>query len=262
MTTFLVLLFTVATALAVPTSVYSQAATPTPQAEPSLRTFFPDLAADVRHLPSNPANLSIAIGGVLSASAYPLDDEVAEWDPNAGFTSGTWIGNPFALAAGTLVTYGVGHWRHQPRVTRAAADMLRAQSLSIGLTYAVKYTVRRERPDHSSHDSFPSGHASQTFASATVLARHFGPRAAWPAYAVATFVSISRVNQQRHFLSDMVFGAGLGIAVGWNETRRMSNWAVAPDVSRSRFAIQVSRVFTPQAHITARRRNPGASARR
>jgi membrane-associated phospholipid phosphatase len=245
MTTFLVMLFTVAAALSVPTTVFSQTATSTPQAEPSLRTFLPDLAADVRRLPSNPANISISLGGILSASVYPLDDEFAEWDPNAGFTSGTWIGNPFALAAGTLLTYGIGHWQRQPRVRRAAVDMLRAQALSIGLTYGLKYTVQRERPDHSSHDSFPSGHASQTFASATVLARHFGRRAAWPAYGVATFVSFSRVNQQRHFLSDMVFGAGLGLAVGWNGTRQIADWAVAPDVSPSRLAIQVSRVFTP-----------------
>jgi membrane-associated phospholipid phosphatase len=245
MTTFRVMLFTVAVALAVPASAFSQAAISTPQAEPSLRTFLPDLAADVRRLPSNPANISIVIGGILSTSAYPLDDDFAEWDPNAGFTSGTWIGNPFALAAGTLVTYSIGHWRHQPRVKRAAADMMRAQALAIGLTYSLKYTVRRQRPDHSSYDSFPSGHASQTFSVATVLARHFGRRAAWPAYGVATFVSFSRVNQQRHFLSDMVFGAGLGMAVGWNGTRRLSNWAIAPDVSPSRMAIQVSRVFTP-----------------
>jgi membrane-associated phospholipid phosphatase len=234
-----------ATALAVPPAAYSQDAATAPATGPSLKSLLPDLAADVKRLPSNPGNISIAIGGILSTSVHPLDDNFAEWDSNAGFTSGTWIGNPFVLAAGTLAAYGVGHWNDQPRVKYVAADLLRAQLLSLGITYSLKYTVRRERPDESSRDSFPSGHAAQTFASATVLARRFGARAAWPAYGAAAFVSLSRVNQQRHFLSDMVFGTGLGIAVGWNTTRGPSNWAIAPDVSRERMAITFSRVFTP-----------------
>lgn len=241
MTTFLVDLLAVAMALSVPSVAYSQA-TPAPQAEPSLRTFLPDLADDVRRFPSNPVGISAAMGGILSSSLSSLDDDLAEWSSDPAFESGAWMGNGAVLAAGTLLTYGVGRWTHKPRVAHIAVDVLRAQVLSLGLVYPLKYAVGRERPDHSSHDSFPSGHTAQTFASATVLTRHLGLRAAWPAYGAAAYVAISRVNQQRHFLSDVVFGAGLGIAVGWNGARRQSNWTVSPSISPSRVSIDISRV--------------------
>ena len=55
--------------------------------------------------------------------------------------------------------------------------------------------------------AFPSGHAASAFAAASVLERHFGYRASWPALAAATYVGTSRLVDDRHFLSDVVFGA-------------------------------------------------------
>jgi membrane-associated phospholipid phosphatase len=243
MTTFLVS-STVALALVLPATAFSQATTPAPQTEPSLRTLLPDLVDDVRRLPSNPATSSIAIGGILSTSLSPLDDALADWEPEGVFTNGT-IFNGLVLAAVTLTTYGVAHLAGSSHVKHVTVDVLRAQLLSLGLTYGLKYTVGRERPDRSANDSFPSGHAAQTFASATVLARHLGPQATWPALVVASFIALSRVNQNRHFLSDVVFGAGLGVAVGWNTVHRGSNWTVTPGASGSLVGVQVTRHFAP-----------------
>ncbi len=78
----------------------------------------------------------------------------------------------------------------------------------------MKYGVRRTRPDGSNAASFPSGHSSGTFASATVLHRHYGWKAGVPAYAVATWVAASRLNENKHFLSDVAFGAAVGILGG------------------------------------------------
>ena len=63
------------------------------------------------------------------------------------------------------------------------------------------------------HDgyAFPSGHASTTFASASVLEAHFGWKFGVPAYAFATYVAASRLHENRHYLSDVVFGG----AIGW-----------------------------------------------
>ena len=240
MTTFLVFFHTVVLALAVPSLVLAQATSPAPPAEPSLRTFFPDLLSDVRRLPSNPVAVRVTLGGIASSGLSTFDDNFATWNKAAVFESGTWIGNGYVLAAGTLTVYSFG----QPRVKRIAADMLRAQVLSLGLAYGLKYTVRRERPDHSGQDSFPSGHATQTFATAAVLARHVGIWA-WPVFAGAGFVAASRVNQRRHFVSDVAFGAGMGLAVGWNGARVAPGWTVAPAVSPSSASIQISRTFTP-----------------
>ena len=69
----------------------------------------------------------------------------------------------------------------------------------------------------------PSSHSPRdirrvTFASATVLQRHFGWKAGVPAYAVASYVAASRIHDKRHFLSDVAFGAAVGIVSGWTVT--------------------------------------------
>ena len=241
----LLLLPAVALALAVPTAAMSQATAPAPRVEPSLRTFFTDLADDARRLPSNEAATTVAFAGVLSTSASTLDAQIALWDAEDEFKGGTWIGNSVVLATGTLATYGFAHWAHMPRVKLVAVDVLRAQALSLGLTYGLKYAVGRERPDHSSEDSFPSGHTAQTFASATVLARYLGMPNAIPAFGIATYIALSRLNQNRHFLSDVTFGAGIGIAVGWSATNGRGHWNIAPALSPSAKGVRVSRVFGP-----------------
>ena len=78
----------------------------------------------------------------------------------------------------------------------------------------LKLTVGRERPDGSSNQSFPSGHTSGSFATATVLQRRFGWKVGAPAYALAGLVGASRLSENRHHLSDVVFGAAVGIAAG------------------------------------------------
>jgi membrane-associated phospholipid phosphatase len=98
-------------------------------------------------------------------------------------------------------------------MTAVGADLFRAQLMSQGLTMVAKQAVRRHRPEGSGY-AFPSGHTTVSFASATVLQRHFGWRVGVPAYAIASYVAMSRVQMQRHYLSDVAFGAALGIAAG------------------------------------------------
>jgi membrane-associated phospholipid phosphatase len=78
----------------------------------------------------------------------------------------------------------------------------------------LKYTTRRERPDGSSKNSFPSGHAADTFAFATALERHLNWRYFAPAYIFSSYVAISRLPANRHWLSDTVAGAAVGIIAG------------------------------------------------
>jgi membrane-associated phospholipid phosphatase len=79
-------------------------------------------------------------------------------------------------------------------------------------TMAIKYTARRKRPDGSDNYSFPSGHSSFSFNGATFLYRRYGITWGIPAYAVASFVGFSRVAKQKHYITDVIFGAGIGIA--------------------------------------------------
>src|SRR5256712_3180799 len=93
-------------------------------------------------------------------------------------------------------------------------DLIQSLATAEVLTQTLKYTTRRERPDHSGRNSFPSGHAADTFAFATALERHLGWRYFVPAYVFASYVAVSRLPANRHWFSDAVFGASVGIIAG------------------------------------------------
>jgi membrane-associated phospholipid phosphatase len=132
-------------------------------------------------------------------------------------------------AAGAIATYTVGRITSNETVASIGADLIRAQIVTQTLTAAVKGSVGRQRPDGTQY-SFPSGHSAVTFASATVLQRHLGWKAGIPAYGVATYVAASRIEAKRHFLSDVAFGAALGIASGRTVTigHGRNRFALAP----------------------------------
>ena len=121
-------------------------------------------------------------------------------------------------------------------------DLVRAQLLAQGVTQALKYSVRRMRPDGSSQASFPSGHASGSFASASVLQRHFGWKVGGPAYAVASWVAASRLNENKHHLSDVIFGAAIGLAGGRTVTfeRGRTRFEIAPMLAPGGAGVQLS----------------------
>ncbi len=85
--------------------------------------------------------------------------------------------------------------------------------LSLGLIC----TVRRERPEtrnlslfEGGMASFPSGHVAGSFATATVLNEFYGPQIGVPTYLFAGFVGLSRLEDNKHYASDVVAGALLG----------------------------------------------------
>ena len=84
-----------------------------------------------------------------------------------------------------------------------------------GLINLAKYTIKEQRPDGSSHNSFPSGHTATAFASAAILHKEYGQtRSLWysvAGYTVASITGIMRVMNNRHWASDVLCGAGIGI---------------------------------------------------
>jgi membrane-associated phospholipid phosphatase len=191
---------------------------------------FKDIAVDFTRLPTYDTAAVLAIGGGMAALSHPLDDVV-----NARLAGDPWVGHAFepgrvlgyGLVQGGVATavYAWGKATDSPRVVHTGVDLLRAQILTAGLTYGLKAAVRRERPDASGY-SFPSGHASVTFATATVLQRHFGWKGAL-AYPLAAYVAASRLHENRHHLSDVIFGAAVGAVSGRTVTRHGRNtWTV------------------------------------
>jgi undecaprenyl-diphosphatase len=92
---------------------------------------------------------------------------------------------------------------------------LESLALSAGVTAGLKYVVNRERPTGETvrkNSSFPSGHATGSFALATVLSAQY-PALGVPAYLLAAGISYSRVYEGRHYVSDVVAGALVGHVV-------------------------------------------------
>ena len=83
-----------------------------------------------------------------------------------------------------------------------------------GVVNGLKYTVKRERPDGSAFNSFPSGHTATTFMTATLLHKEYGWKYPWISicgYSLATFVGASRILNKKHWMSDVITGAAVGI---------------------------------------------------
>lgn len=79
---------------------------------------------------------------------------------------------------------------------------------------SLKYTAKEMRPDNSTRNSFPSGHTSTSFMFATIMHKELGPQSPWysiGAYTVATTTGLFRILNNRHWINDVVFGAGVGI---------------------------------------------------
>jgi hypothetical protein len=82
-----------------------------------------------------------------------------------------------------------------------------------GITQGTKSIINRERPNGNSR-SFPSGHTETAFAAAEFLHQEYKDKSIWISvggYAAATFVGVSRVYNNKHWVSDVVAGAGIGI---------------------------------------------------
>ena len=91
-----------------------------------------------------------------------------------------------------------------------------------GITFGTKIEVGRMRPDNSDRQSFPSGHTETAFVAAEFLHQEFKDQSVWISvggYTVATVVGVARIYHDKHWVSDVVTGAGIGIlstkAVYW-----------------------------------------------
>jgi hypothetical protein len=198
-----------------------------------LKSLAKDTVSDFAAFPRRKSTWVILASGLGAAVvAHQADDYVAEhivgsegadkfFKPgkvigSAGFQTGTALG---LWLVGRYVVPKNEDGSRSNRMSHLGLDLLRAQIVSQAMVHAIKYSVRRDRPTGECC-AFPSGHAASAFSSASVFERHFGERGSWWALTAASYVAASRLVDNRHFLSDVVFGAALGEAVGWTVVGR------------------------------------------
>lgn len=102
-----------------------------------------------------------------------------------------------------------------PRLFASAAM---SYGIMAALVNGIKYTAKEMRPDGTSANSWPSGHTATAFVGATMLHKEYGlTRSPWFSvlgYGTATATGVMRVLNNRHWISDVLSGAGIGILSG------------------------------------------------
>ena len=200
----------------VPGCMSSAAQTDAP-APPPIGAVLREMPPDLWHFISWDTGAVLSLGGAAALIGHVWDDDLAgEIETNVSLNNAMTPGHTYgAFTVQAFVGVGLyagGWFAKKERLARTGADIMRAQVLSQIYVQAIKYTAQRERPDESNHQSFPSGHSASAFATAGVLQRHYGWKAGVPATVVAAYVATARVHDNRHYLSDVIFGAAMGIA--------------------------------------------------
>jgi membrane-associated phospholipid phosphatase len=202
----------------------------------------------MKRMVQQPTNLTVlALGATTTMAAHPFDAQGARahWSPGVreALEPGQLVGSFAVQTTAGFATYLIGRTTHNAKVATVGADLFRANMLAQTTTQLIKFSTQRTRPDGTAM-SFPSGHASASFATATVLQSHFGWKAGIPAYAMATWVAASRVQGDRHFISDVVAGATVGILAGRTVTvgHGRTKFAVAPMAAPGGLGVSFTRI--------------------
>jgi membrane-associated phospholipid phosphatase len=193
--------------------------------------------------------LIVCIFGMTSAALCldKMDMKVLEW--NGGCDSGSlddfmtnlseaWNSENLILASLPVVFYGD---RRAFLCLELAWKSLVISESTVGL---LKIATNRQRPNGEKHSransSFPSGHATSSFAVAYSVSRYY-PRWSVPAFAAASLISYSRVYLDAHYPSDVIVGAGIGILSSYIAHRYLGAWHVDREafVARLPFRIDV-----------------------
>lgn len=213
---------TVAIALAL-----SRAGQAPPAKTPSEPGGFRRFVADVAHDYPNYFSLDNAqwalVGGTataaIAAADEPLRKATAKPTPLA-LKPGATYGNLAFQVPLAATWWIVGHATGSLRGADAGRDLLRAQISAASWTYVIKFAVGRTRPNGDPR-SFPSGHTSASFATAMVLQEHYGWKLSVPVFGLAAYTAAERVMDEKHWASDVAFGAVVGVLSGRTVTRHL-----------------------------------------
>jgi membrane-associated phospholipid phosphatase len=175
---------------------------------------------------------SVGLLAATDSAAFAADPRIADFvqrnrnsttDDFAKLVTPLGGGRGLQISAATLLA---GLLTHDGRLRDTGRDAIEASILAAGiLTPAIKRVVGRSRPNAGegayafdplgNDESYPSGHATNAFAIASVFAAHsHGWVVPTIAYTLATSIAASRVNDNVHFTSDVIAGAAIGTMIG------------------------------------------------
>lgn len=222
-------------------------------------TLFKDTGRDFINFPKRKSTWALlGIGAAAALSTRPADGYVqshivGNTTAERAFSVGKFGGSAYLQVGSGVGLWAIGRYVLAPaanesrtnKFSEVGFDLIRAQIVSQVVVHGMKYSIRRDRPTGECC-AFPSGHAATAFAVASVLERHLGYRGSWPALAGAMYVATSRLVDNRHFLSDVMMGAGVGTAAAWTVvgTRSRSGFALQPVPVKGGMMLAFTRAHT------------------
>lgn len=236
----------------------SLAPEPSPSPTPSLEhEFLKNILRDQKaiwtapfHLERSDAKWMVPAGVgwmTLVATDRMTGDEIGEANRQVGLSNGiSHAGAVYSLAAAAGTFYLVGRAKNNYRARETGLLSAEAIIDSLIVEGALKGITQRGRPldgverseffEHGS--SFPSGHSTQAWAVATVIAHEYKDRPAVQiaVYGIASAVSVARFTGHKHYLSDVLAGSALGWGIGryvYSAHHRDSGLFVTPKISRA-----------------------------
>jgi membrane-associated phospholipid phosphatase len=191
-------------------------------------SIFKELGHDFKYMSGDPTFYLVMAG--LSVTPSFVSHETPEvneaWANNLRvdhvFELGNVMGNGVLPVTTSVLALAYGSLAHHPRASDFGSDLLRAQAVNGILTLSLKGIINRPRPSGAPY-GFPSGHTSTSFATAAVVYRHFGWKWGLPAAVAASYVGLSRLQENKHYLSDVIAGAVLGSYVGYKVAGRQGD---------------------------------------
>jgi membrane-associated phospholipid phosphatase len=218
--------------MATTVALRAQTPSPTPTLE---REFFKNILSDQKAIWTAPFHLErsdakwVIPSGVgfmaLIATDRMTGDEIGEANRQVAWSRHiSNLGSVYSLAAASGAFYLVGREKKNDRAretgllsVEAMIDSVIVEGVLKGVTQRARPLDGRERSEFfDGGSSFPSGHSTQTWAVATVIAHEYKDRPAVQiaAYGVATAVSVARFTGHKHYLSDVVAGSAMGFGIG------------------------------------------------
>ena len=155
-------------------------------------------------------------------------------------SSRDWWGDDAVLAALPLAALGMAFANEDGE---GAIQLAKSIGLNTLVVATLKETVDKERPNGNCCDAFPSGHTSTAFVSAAFMHHRYGFRVAIPAYVAATWVGYARVEDDKHFVEDVVAGAAIGFLSSRFLTTRYRSAQIVPIVRTGYYGLQVNGSF-------------------
>jgi len=144
-------------------------------------------------------------------SKYTIRDKVLELAPGVSTSVDNYLQFVPLVAVFGLKAAGV---RSRSDLVNQMAIAAKAEFLMGAIVHGMKKTIRVERPSGGGMNTMPSGHTAQAFVAATILDMEYRDTSPWISvggYAVATTTAIGRMVNNKHWISDVLIGAGIGI---------------------------------------------------